>query len=196
MSGRLETFAEVRKVGSLLGGLRCEWYVCGGWAIDLFLGRVTRAHKDVDIAVARRDQLEVRDYLLRRGWRLEKAIDGELSPWGEGEWLSLPVHVVWCRNEAHDPAFFELLFNEIDDEVFRFRRDGSVTLPRARMSFVSPSGLPVLAPEVVLLYKSSDPKEYAADFGNAAASLSAEARAWLKRALAGGSARHPWAGGL
>jgi hypothetical protein len=167
----LTTFAEVQRVGSLLGGLGCEWYVCGGWAIDLFLGRVTRAHKDVDVAVARRDQLEAGDYLRRRGWGLQKASDGELSPWEEGEELAPPLHAVWCRNEAHEPPFFELLLNEIDDELFRFRRDRSVTLPRARISFRTRCGLPVLAPEVVLLYKSNSPGEYAADFSNAAASL-------------------------
>ena len=193
MNTGLKTFEEVQKVGALLGRLRCEWYVCGGWALDLFLGRVTRAHKDVDVAVARRDQLEVQDYLRRRGWRLEKAAGGELSPWAEGERLELPLHGVWCRNEAHDPAFFELLLNEVDDELFRFRRDQSVTLPRARMSFASSSGLPVLAPEVVLLYKSNSPGEYAADFRAAAPSLSGESRAWLKGALAQVSPGHPWA---
>jgi hypothetical protein len=186
-------FDEVEKVGALLRGLRCEWYVCGGWALDLFLGRVTRGHKDVDIAVARRDQSEVRGYLRGRGWGLEKAAGGRLSPWVEGEWLSLPLHGVWCRNEAHDPAFFELLFNEIDDEVFRFRRDPAVTLPRARMSFESPSGLRVLAPEVVLLYKSNSREEYGEDFHNAAPALSAGARGWLKAALDKVSPGHPWA---
>src|SRR5215210_4377001 len=179
----VKAFDEVRRVGALLGGLRCEWFVCGGWALDLFLGRVTRDHKDVDIAVARRDQSEVQGYLLRRGWRLEKAFDGRLSPWAEGEELRLPLHGVWCRNEAHDPDFFELLLNEIDDELFGFRRDPAVTLPRARMSFESPEGLRVLAPEVVLLYKSNSAEEYGEDFRNAAPALSAEARAWLKGAL-------------
>ena len=192
----MTTFDEVRKVGGLLRDCGREWFVCGGWALDLFLGRVTRAHKDVDVAVARRDQLEVRDYLRRRGWSLEKAADGRLSPWAEGEWLSLPLHGVWCRNEAHDPPFFELLLNEVDDELFRFRRDPALTLPRARTSFVSAPGLPVLAPEVVLLYKSNSPDEHAADFRNAAAALSDEARAWLKSALTKDSARHPWAGEL
>ena len=189
----MTTFDEVRKVGALLRDLGCGWFVCGGWALDLFLGRVTRAHKDVDIAVARRDQLEAQAYLLRRGWRLEKAFGGRLSPWDEGEWLALPLHGVWCRNEAHDPAFFELLLNEIDDETFRFRRDTAVTLPRARMSFRSPSGLPVLAPEVVLLYKSNSPEEYGEDFRNAAPALSAGARAWLKGALDKVSPGHVWA---
>ena len=189
----MKTFDEVRRVGALLGDLRCEWYVCGGWALDLFLGRVTRDHKDVDIAVARRDQSEVQGYLLGRGWKLEKAFDGRLSPWEEGERLTLPLHGVWCRNEAHDPDFFELLLNEIDDELFRFRRDPAVTLPRARMSFESQAGLPVLVPEVVLLYKSNSPEEYDADFHNAAPALSTEARAWLKGALDKISPGHTWA---
>ncbi|HEV3467983.1 MAG TPA: hypothetical protein VG148_01570 [Pyrinomonadaceae bacterium] len=192
----MKTFDEVHKVAALLGDLRCPWYVCGGWAIDLFLGRATRAHKDVDIAVARRDQFEARDYLLRRSWKLEKAFEGELIPWAEGERLGLPVHAVWCRNDEHDPGFIELLLNEIDERRFRFRRDQSVTLPRERMSFETASGLRVLAPEIVLLYQSSRPEEYAADFRNAAGSLPEESRAWLRDALEKLSPRHPWAGAL
>jgi hypothetical protein len=187
------TFEEVEKVGALLRDFGREWYVCGGWALDLFLGRVTRTHKDVDVAIARRDQSQVQDYLLRRGWKLEKAVDGKLSPWREGEELRLPLHAVWCRKEGHAPDFFELLLNEFDGELFRFRRDATVTLPRARMSFESPEGLPVLAPEVVLLYKSNGAEEDAADFRNAAPALSAEARAWLKGALDKVSPGHPWA---
>lgn len=186
------SFAEVEKVGALLGGLRCEWYVCGGWAIDLFLGRVTRGHKDVDICVARRDQAETRDYFLRRGWSLEKAFEGGLSPWREGEALAPAVHTVWCRSEAHDPAFVELLFDEIDDERFSFRREPAVTMPRGRMSFKSSTGLPVLAPEIVLLYKASRAEEHAADFRGAAVSLDDEGRAWLRAALGKVYARHPW----
>jgi hypothetical protein len=189
----LTTFDEVRKVGELLRDLRRGWYVCGGWALDLFLGRVTRAHKDVDIAVARRDQSEAQGNLLRRGWTLEKAAGGSLSPWEAGEELTLPLHVVWCRNEAHDPVFFELLLNEIDDRVFRFRRDPAVTLPRARMSFESPCGLPALAPEVVLLYKSNSVEEYGEDFRHTAPALPAQARAWLRGALDRVSPGHPWA---
>ena len=143
----LTTFAEVEKVASLLRDLPCEWYVCGGWAVDLFLGRVTRAHKDVDVSVARRNQLEVRQYMNARGWRLEKAHDGRLTPWEDGEFLSPPLHTVWCRSDAHEPDFVEFQLDEIDDERFAFRRDASVTLPRGRMSFTTPSGVPVLAPD-------------------------------------------------
>ena len=189
-------FAEVTKIGSLLRDLPCPWFVCGGWALDLFLGRVTRPHKDVDVAVARDDQLVVRDYLLGRGWTLERAEGGELIPWADGERLELPSHALWCRNGSHDPDFFEVLLNEIDGGGFRFRRDQSVTLARGRMSFRTPSGLPVLAPEIVLLYKSSRPDEEDADFRSAVGSLPKESRGWLKDALGKLFIQHPWADSL
>jgi hypothetical protein len=189
----MSAFAEIQKVASLFSGLQCQWFVCGGWAIDLFLNRVTRSHKDVDIAIARDDQFKVRDYLRRRGWNLEKALDGALIPWVDGERLALPVHTVWCRNDKYDPDFIELLLNEIDGDQFRFRRDQSITLARERMFFKSSSGLPVLVPEIVLLYKSNCPGEYEADFQNTVNSLAEGSRVWLKAALNKLFAQHPWA---
>lgn len=184
--------SDLESVGALFAELKCPWYICGGWALDLYLNRVTREHKDVDVAVARADQWSVREYLRRRGWRLEKASGGTLSPWPDGEWLELPTHGVWCRNEWHSPPFVEVLLNEIDSGGFRFRRDPRIVLARDRMWFRSASGLPAFAPEVVLLYKSSEPETNRGDFDRAVAHLSGEGRAWLRAALAGLSGAHPW----
>jgi hypothetical protein len=35
-----------------LYGLNVEWYICGGFAIDAYLGNITGNHKDVDITVS------------------------------------------------------------------------------------------------------------------------------------------------
>jgi hypothetical protein len=179
-------------LGALLAELKCPWYICGGWALDLYLDRVTREHKDVDVAVARSDQWLVRQYLQSRGWRLEKVSGGTLSRWLDGEWLELPVHSVWCLNEQHRPAFIEVLLNEIDSHELRFRRDQRIVLARDRMWFRSASGLPVLAPEVVLLYKSSDPATNAGDFNRVVAHLSQDGRTWLRSALSRLFGAHPW----
>ncbi|MCA1623652.1 MAG: hypothetical protein LC768_16195 [Acidobacteria bacterium] len=192
----MNTFAEVQKVRSLFCDLHCQWFVCGGWAIDLFLNRVTRRHKDIDIAIARNDQFKVRDYLWQRGWKLEKAIDGKLIPWIGNEPLVLPVHTIWCRKDKYDPNFVEVLLNEIEEDQFRFRRDRSITLARERMFFTTSCGLLVLAPEIVLLYKSNSPEEYDADFQNTAKSLAEESRVWLKVSLNRLFAQHPWVGRL
>jgi hypothetical protein len=58
-------------------------------------------------------------------------------------------------------------------------------------------GVRVLAPELVLLYKSKAPRPAdEADFRAARPLLDAEARAWLRAALLGASPGHPWAATL
>jgi len=70
--------AAIEDIAALLSPLSETWGFCGGWAIDLFLNRITRSHKDVDIAILRTDQGTVFDFLRQRGWILEKAVDGSL----------------------------------------------------------------------------------------------------------------------
>lgn len=189
----MNEFTEIQKVGLLFADLPCQWFVGGGWAIDLFLDRVTRRHKDIDVAIARNDQFAVRDYLRHRGWKLEKAVDGKLFPWTYGERLVLPIHTVWCSNDEYEPSFIEILLNEIDGDCFKFRRDQSITLPRERMFFKSSTGALALSPEIVLLYKSNCPEENAADFQNAFKMLPEENRVWLKASLDKLFAqKHPW----
>ena len=56
-------FALPRQVLSLLDGFGKPWWVAGGWAVDLFIGRLTRPHKDIEIALFRRDRLGLQEHL-------------------------------------------------------------------------------------------------------------------------------------
>jgi len=47
----------------LLAGVGAPWWLAGGWAIDAFVGRVTRVHEDIDVLVLRRDQAAFRSAL-------------------------------------------------------------------------------------------------------------------------------------
>lgn len=49
----------VSEVKSLFKPFHLQWWIAGGWAIDLFLGEQTRPHDDIDILIRRDDQLEV-----------------------------------------------------------------------------------------------------------------------------------------
>ena len=49
-------FAAVSAVCSLLSGLTVPYWIAGGWAIDLAVGRVTRDHADVDVMLLERDK--------------------------------------------------------------------------------------------------------------------------------------------
>lgn len=187
-------FGDVIQAVKLFADYDRPWAVCGGWAIDLFLSRVTRPHKDVDFVILRKDQFVIQEYLSTRGWRLEKAISGQLVPWHKGEWIDLPVHTIWCKNPEASPDFVELLFNEIDGDNFLYCRDTSITLPLEKMLVSSASGIPILAPEIVLLYKSKnvEASPYVGEFKKVLPNLSDEARDWFAATLKKLYSDHVW----
>lgn len=187
---------EIHAVTAALRDLDAPWAVAGGWALDLALGRVTRAHADVDVAVFREDQDALRAALPE--WDFVAVVGGRMMPWERGVRLELPVHEVHARAPAGVPPFvLELLLNERDGADWVYRRDPAVRLPLARALRPGPGGVRVLAPEVVLLYKSRAPRPTdEADFLAALPLLDVEARAWLRAALLLARPDHPWAMGI
>ena len=187
-------FSDVIQASKILADYDPPWAVCGGWAIDLYIDRVTRLHKDVDFAILRKDQRLIQEYLLSRRWNLEKAVSGQLAPWQPGEWIDLPVHVIWCRNAEASPDFVELVFNEVDDSSFLYRRNLSITLSVEKMILTSAAGIPILAPEIVLLYKSAKPEDsiVAGDFTNVLPKLTWKSCDWLRASLKKSYTDHIW----
>src|SRR2546422_11418386 len=78
----MPTFGPVLEVARLIRGFPRPWYIAGGWAIVLFLGRETREHDDIDVAILRNDQAELRTHLA--AWAFEKVVDGQRLPWPTG----------------------------------------------------------------------------------------------------------------
>ena len=173
----------------LMRGYERPWWIGGGWALDLFLGRETREHGDIDVVVFRGDQERAR--LHFDGWDLRAAHEGALTPW-RGERLELPVHTIWARPSVDALWELELFLMESDGERWQFRRDPRVTLPVGRIG-LEREGIPYVAPEVALLYKAKQPRAHdEADFDAVAPHLPAERREWLAQALRRQDARHPW----
>jgi hypothetical protein len=189
-----DDFDDPRHAVAHLRGLPCPWGVCGGWAVDLFVNQASRRHADVDFAVLRADQPVVLSHLLARGWSISTAHGGQVSPWKGDELIEFPMHCLWCRNENAVPTFIEVLLNESAGEDFVFRRCFDIRLPLSRTFLKSKSGIPILAPEIVLLYKSKGEltPTNAQDFENAVESLASMQRRWLKDALLLTNPTHPW----
>ena len=51
-------------------------WLFGGWAVDFHVGRVTRHHDDIDIAVRAVDSSRVHTLLLQRGWDVADEAEG------------------------------------------------------------------------------------------------------------------------
>ena len=184
--------ALVRAVG-VLDGAPFPWAIAGGWALDLARGVVSRPHADVDLVLFREDQRALRAHLP--GWRWTQIAAGRPVAWGADDWLPLPVHELHAVPPGPAAgAPLEFLLNERAGSDWVFRRDPRVRLPVARAVGVSAAhALPVLAPEIVLLYKAKAPRAVdEADFAAARPHLSAVARAWLAAALDVCHPGHPW----
>jgi len=185
------------EVAEALAKLRAPFYFCGGWAIDLHLGRVTREHHDIDAQVMRRDQLGLHKALKQ--FSLKKTIshpDGmppTIIEWHPGERLELPVHQINAYRANESEPAFEVLLAESSDREWIFRRNPEIRMPLARIGFHPLWGLPYVAPEIVLLFKAKHLEARdRIDFGNALPALSADARRWLRNALEKTHPGHEW----
>ncbi len=189
-------FAPVHAVARELEGLDRPWYISSGWALDLFLGRVTRVHYDVDVVIARSDQLSVQEHMTGRGWKFVTPHEGVLEPWPPHMRLEHP------RIQAHAHRageFIDFLLSDIGNGIWHYRRDPVVIRGVERMSLRTADGVPFLAPELVLLFKSKNtsasgrerPKDQG-DFEKVRDALEPERRAWLRWALLRTDPAHPW----
>jgi hypothetical protein len=180
-------------VAGELEGLPCRWWIAGGWAIDLHLGRQSRAHSDVDVLLLRSDQLAFQQHLA--GWDLHAADPpGALRPWAEGELLSSEIHDVWCRRSPASPWALQLMIDDTEDDQWVYRRDASISRPVAELDGpASNTERRVLSPDIQLLYKSNEPRaKDEADFQAVLEGLDASQRGWLGESLAVTSPGHPW----
>jgi GrpB-like predicted nucleotidyltransferase (UPF0157 family) len=194
-------FEPLRKAVLELEGVNVFWMVASGWAIDLYLQRVSRVHHDVDISVFRDDQLALHAFLRGRGWEFVCPDGDRLEPWVPGVRLDLPRHQVLGYK---GDGFLEVLFSERRGRTWFYRREPSIELRLERISLISEGGVRYLAPEVVLLFKSAHSGEDSrardkdqADFESVLEhGLEPERREWLRRALQSYRPGHPWLGRL
>ena len=180
-------------VTELLRGVPCRWWIAGGWAIDLHVGRQTRDHGDIDVLILRDDQFAMQQAL--RGWDLHAADPpGALRPWQVGEVLPARVHDIWCRRSPTSPWSLQIMVDNSRDGMWTYRRDVRIQRPLSELDGAASNGdRRVLAPEVQLLQKSKAqrPKDDA-DFLAVHPLLDTQQREWLARSLRVVSPAHPW----
>jgi len=127
------------------------------------------------------------------GTSATRRLTARFTPW-DGQQLDAPVHAVWARR-SHEPVAAwtcEFWLDEARDGRWIYRLDERVTRPLDEIG-MERGGVPFLAPEIALLYKSRErsPKSQA-DLAAVAPQLSESAAFWLHEALEIGDPNHPW----
>jgi hypothetical protein len=159
--------------------------------LDLFAGNQSRPHQDLDIGILRRDVLKALAALP--SWECFEAKHGVLTRLASGTAPRADVNSLWCRPAEASEWTLELMLDESDEGRWVYRRQPGIQRPLEMTVRRDPQGIPYLAPEVQLLYKSrrARPKDHA-DFEHIAPKLDLAACEWLRDALAISEPGHRW----
>jgi len=175
----------------LLSELRAPWWIAGGWALELYLAKVTRAHKDLDVGIFRQDAKILRAALP--DWDFFEAKSGVLSPLAMGDAPRADVNSLWCKRTNASQWELEVMLDRADGDVWVFRRDGRITYPLSSAIRRNPEGIACLAPEIQLLYKARATRpEDQADFDLVVPHLTRDAQTWLRESLLRSDPEHVW----
>ena len=171
--------------------LSAPWWIAGGWALDLFLGQVTRPHGDIDVGIFRRDAPSVCATLS--DWELFEAQAGSLKRLERRTMPRKAVNSLWCRRRGERVWTFELMLDEGGGDTWKFRRNHEIERSFANAIHQNSEGIPYLAPEIQLLYKSKEvrPNDQI-DFQRVVGRLDKDARAWLRTSIARMYPSHAW----
>lgn len=177
------------EVAELFADAPFRWWISGGHALELHVGRSWRQHDDVDVGICRAQAPAVHARL--REWDLYVAAAGDLSSWdGHPLRIDMDENNVWARRSSQQPWAFDLTVNECTEDEWVYRRDSSVFRRWQDAVLEAPSGIPYLAPELQLLFKSKHLR--AKDHDDARHVIPAMEhgrRVWLSKHL---DSDHPW----
>lgn len=183
------SFDKCEYITYLMSGFNKPWFFAGGWAIDLFIGKKTRSHDDVEIALFREDQLELKGYL--KGWDFQKVVKGESCLW-KNEFLELPIHEIHAFNKQNKDML-EILLNEKEGGSWLFRRNFEIFYPLNSIWGYSDKGMPYLNPEIALLYKTKNTRQKDHQgFITVKDLLDEKQKKWLKDAIKLQDPDHKW----
>jgi hypothetical protein len=157
--------------------------------LELFVGEPWREHEDTDIGILRQEAELIRQHLP--AWDIQVAADGQLAPWdGRIPSSELNENNMWCRPTPNDPWAMDLTVSDGDAVYWTYRRNPAVRIRWSDAVLVNTAGVPYLAPELQLLFKSKHLRSKdTVDARYVIPRLGDARRDWLGEHL---STDHPW----
>jgi GNAT superfamily N-acetyltransferase len=180
-----------RDAAALLASCPVPWAVAGGWAIDVYLGRQTREHGDLEVAIPRARFAAYRPYF--HAFDLYDVGAGRVRRLGPEDEPDPEHHQVWACEQAFGLWRMDTFLEPGDDETWVSHRDPRIRMPMSAAVRHSPEGIAYLAPEIVLLTKAKHARaKDEADLAVTLPTVDDEARRWLADAIALAHPGHAW----
>ena len=143
------------EVVRLFRGAPFRWWLAGGMALETHVGETWRDHDDIDVGVSRFELDAVADWLGTD--RLEVASSGVLRLWNELR-PQPDENNIWVRSSRSQAFFLDILIGDGDPHRWTYRREPTINRPWDEAILHTESGCPYLAPELQMLFKSSNPR--------------------------------------
>ena len=183
-----------REAAAIFASLPVPWYVAGGWAIDLSLGRQTREHEDLEIAISRKDFGAYRDFIASLGRfdlydtgsaGVDLLTDGrEPNPDNHQVWLYERDARVWRTDTFLEPS---------EADIWVSHRDPRIRVPMAEAVRHDADAIAYQAPALVMFLKAKHARDKDdADLAVTLPTLAAEERRWLAYAIELVHPGHRW----
>jgi hypothetical protein len=170
-----------------LVGADTDWYIVGGWALDLWHGEQTRAHEDLEFSV-RACQAQRYSSILS-DLEFFTARDGRLDHLSRIEPLPEDVWQLWGADLGAGCWRVDMMVDRGSPDIWVYKRDPSFTLSRTEAIRATADGIRYLAPHIVLLFNARHVREKDhQDFRNAVPRLESSEKSALRRWL---EVRHP-----
>lgn len=178
-------------VAHLLSDAPFDWWLTGGWALELVSGQ-SRPHDDVDVAFLLRDLPALRQWAADQRLHLWAPGPARLRPVLAGIRVEDDEEQFWLRRDAASPWLLDLLATPTDGDDWVFKKDERITRPLDE-AMTHVDGIPIVAPEIGLLFKAAhDRPKDRADLESVLPHLARDQRTWLADSLRTWQGQHPW----
>lgn len=184
-----ETIAP-EEAAAIMEGYRGQWWIAGGWAMDVVGGRQTREHIDLDLGIYREDVPLLFEALP--GLELHAAGGGRLVEMGGPDDLPAASNSIWARRRGESKWLLEFILNDAEGDEWIYRRDPRIRMERSKIT-TRVNGLDCIRPEIQLLFKAKHMRDRdVADFEAHAPQLGPRSAGWLRDALSLTLPGHSW----
>jgi hypothetical protein len=183
-----------REVAAILANCPVPWYVAGGWAIDLSVGRQTREHEDIEIAISRTDFGTYRGFIAGLGrFDLYDAGSGAVRLLADGQEPNPENHQIWLCERDANVWRMDTFLEPGDASTWVSHRDPRIRVPTSEAVRHNADAIGYLAPALNLFTKAKHARDKDnVDLALILPTLDPEERGWLAHAIGLAHPGHRW----